>query len=188
MQNAASASTSLADAFRYERALQNLSTARGVTLPRAKVFPLTLGRSGSDMMHTHAFSVHTMRAYLRKRKLAPARCFVLTVRDPAARLSSAFRDSFMHGERLTGAVGRKRIDRNITAMIRRLRDPFAFPEWPLPDHRDGVQGRWRLGSGVAYLCAHRSLHGSRPEKRRPPIDTPHTLHACARAHTMWMMC
>ena len=71
----------------------------------------------------------------------------MSLRDPATRLQSAFRDSYVHGERLSGTLGPIKANRSATLMVKKLRHPLAYPEWLLPN---GVG----VGSGTAYLYAH----------------------------------
>mmetsp|Transcript_3441 Transcript_3441/g.9211 ORF Transcript_3441/g.9211 Transcript_3441/m.9211 type:complete len:348 (+) Transcript_3441:27-1070(+) len=142
LSNPASGSSSLANAFRYEPALQNISFPyAGRTLLRGRVFPSASGNNGFDLMHTHALGVDEIQAYLRYKRLPEARCFVLPLRDPATRLMSGFRDSYVHAERMTVALGVRK-NRTAHELIERLRRFREFPQRPLTYHlgTDGKHG------------------------------------------------
>lgn len=132
LSNPATGSTSLSETFRSAEELQNITFPNGRTGRRAVVFPTIGGISGIDLMHTHALDVHEAQALMRYNKLPKARCFVISLRDPASRLISAFRDSYLHAERLTVSLGPRK-NRTASMMIDRLRRPFDFPQKPLPD-------------------------------------------------------
>ena len=147
LSNPASGSTWLADVFRRHSSLQNVSFF-GQTMPRTSVFPLPTKVSPVDMMHTHAMGVADIQRWLRANQLPPARCFVMTLRDPAERFASAFRDSYMHAERLTHTLGGK-ANRTASELIARLRRPFNEPQLPLPGGRLGWTSAWLYAHSAA---------------------------------------
>lgn len=163
LSNPATGSTSLANAFKSELSLRNLSfTHAGISHRRSFVFPSKSGISGFDLMHTHAFGVQEVQAYLRHKRLPAARCFVLSLRDPAARLMSAFRDSYVHAERMTVALGSRK-NRTASQLVSRLRHLFDYPQRPLPSRAPpGASGgsgsdaeqAARNASFAAFLYAH----------------------------------
>jgi len=153
LSNPATGSTSLADAFRGEAVFQNITSVDGhKSMRRNVVFPLYLGKTGRDMMHSHALSIPAIQRMLRRKRMPPARCFIMTLRDPAARLQSAFRDSYVHSDRFVGSLAPSpRANRTAAHIIAKLRRAKAFPEWELPHHVDHAP---QAVSGTAYLYAH----------------------------------
>ena len=170
LSNPASGSTSLSNHFKHDERFRNLTFPHASTaLPRADIFPSGTGIQGFDLMHTHAFGISEYQSYLRHKKLPEARCFVLPIRDPATRLMSAFRDSYVHAERMTASLGARK-NRTATELVRRLRQFRDLPQRPLalvpsPAGTDGASASAgcaepnrnapaRNASFAAYLYAH----------------------------------
>ena len=148
INNPATGSTSLSYAFRNEPALRNVTFSNGESRARTELFIATRGTTGLNMMHSHAMNVGAYQHWLRRRRLPPASCFVMSLRDPAARLQSAFHASYTHGERLLGTLGPgPKQNRSAALMMDKLRRALAYPEWQLPS---GLGE----GSGTAYLYAY----------------------------------
>ena len=71
---------------------------------------------------SHALNVGGMQTWLQRRRpkhwRRPAQCIVMTVRDPAERFESAFRDSYMRRERLVMSIPSTRRNRTkVTAAL-----------------------------------------------------------------------
>ena len=132
LNNPATGSTSLSSAFAQLTELQNLTFPNGKSRKRKDVFHSERSLSGFNLMVSHALDVSSVQLLLHNKRLPPAACFVLSLRNPATRLISAFRDSFQHNERLAGSIANKRQNRSASLMIDKLRHPFAYSEWLLP--------------------------------------------------------
>ena len=162
LSNPATGSTSLATAFLHLQPLQNLTFPNDVTRRRTEIFNSGAGKAGFDLMQTHAFDVASLQSYLQRKRLPKATCFVISLRDPASRLLSAFRDSFVHGERLINSLGRNRTNRTAAFIVEKLRHPYDYPEWLMPvatpppgtSAADVTAPRMmRNASGTAFLYA-----------------------------------
>ena len=151
LNNPATGSTSLSSAFAQLTELQNLTFPNGKSRKRKDVFHSERSLSGFNLMVSHALDVSSVQNLLHNKRLPPAACFVLSLRNPATRLISAFRDSFQHNERLAGSIANKRQNRSASLMIDKLRHPHSYSEWLLPDLADGKPRR--NASGTAFLYA-----------------------------------
>ncbi len=150
LSNPATGSTSLSDAFRTEPSLRNVTLGgrSGPSVLRSDLFRSQTGTHGFDLMHSHAFGVAELQSYLAYKRLPAARCFVMSLRDPAARLMSGFRDSYVHAERMSVALGARK-NRTASQLVERLRNLFDYPQRPLPH-----EVAHRNASAVAYLYHH----------------------------------
>lgn len=73
LSNPATGSTSLADAFRGEAVFQNVTSVDGHKSTRRNVvFPLYLGKTGRDMMHSHACALPGLDPRTSGLRIAPA--------------------------------------------------------------------------------------------------------------------
>ena len=91
--NPATASSSLEKAFTLHPAFANYSTRLRRPLFHAGVVAGSKQAVALNFMHSHVFTVHHYKQYLRRKRLPEPSCYVMTVRDPAERLESAFRES-----------------------------------------------------------------------------------------------
>ena len=138
---AGTASTSLDAAFNAEPTLAARSMRISIanTDSRRKIFYTS---------SSHALTVRDLQRWFRKRQTRPT-CFVLTVRDPADRMESAFRFAYAHHERLVSSLGLARVNRTAAAIVERLRNPFMHAREPL-----SLAGRTQNVSSTAFLYAH----------------------------------
>lgn len=152
LSNPATGSTSLAAAFKREPFLQNLTfVAHGIEVSRQRTFP-TVRYPAIDYMHTHMMGVGDVQHFLRGKQLPPAECFVMTLRDPATRLESAFRDSCEHGEILCGSLSSSpQRKHNLSQLVAKLQHAFEYEETIL---RPPVVQLPRPASRVASLYSH----------------------------------
>ena len=133
LANPATGSSTLAHRFFNHPSLQNYSAAmkNGTNYPRGNLF-------SGPWSHSHSVSAEMIQQKLRRggnlgrtryRTLRlpfpPTRCFVLTVRDPAARLASGYRSSDATNGRLArwsaDVVATPGGERNLSTLIARLR-------------------------------------------------------------------
>ena len=127
LSNPATGSASLTAAFQYEPLLAQAAHQR---LQYA-----AYDRFGRKYLEnsSHALNAAVMRSWLQRRRPKrwrgrPPSCFVVTVRDPAERLMSAFRESYMMYERLAMSLHTNRKNRTkatASLLVERLRHAFS---------------------------------------------------------------
>ena len=118
LANPASGSSSLCRAVQREPLMFNYSGQA-----RRPIFDA--GKDQPSLMHTHALNVRDLHSFLVQTRRVPApTCFFMTLRDPADRLESAFRESYAHAERLTriGLGSLPRSERNAITLLKLLRN------------------------------------------------------------------
>ena len=109
LANPATGSTSLEKAFSTEPALSNYSTWSRKDLFFAGNMP---GRgTPQSLMHSHSFNALSQQKFMRKRRLPQPRCYVMTIRDPAERFESGFREGYLHFDRLVRSLAAARLTR-----------------------------------------------------------------------------
>jgi hypothetical protein len=126
--NPATGSSSLEKRFLIHPALANYTNR-----PRRALFHVGFvrGKIPLNLMHSHVFGVEEFRRFMRRKRLPEPPCYVMTVRDPAERLESAFRRAAaaQSVSRLAGLVGSSDIRGT------RLRISFVSHSYPIASHR-----------------------------------------------------
>ena len=121
--NPATGSSSLERAFVVHPAFANYSYRRRRALFSAGSMRMKKKDIPQNLMHSHAFGVKELKRFLRKKRLPEPRCYVMTIRDPAERLQSAFRESYLHAERLSRSLWHlPKSNRTASTLVRQIRN------------------------------------------------------------------